>query len=141
MNLVASSSGVTIGSISFVLIIILFIIMYLFIKTARVNRQDDLGENGRENLLNQYLRRRQEKRLLKRQAKTEEDISFENVSQSATVMRAQRPFHSTPNTPTPQTRGRSNTESSSIAIPHINIISPELCQYHTTRSDNECLEI
>ena len=137
MNLVTSSSGVTIGSISFVLIIILFVIMYLFIKTARDNKQDDDGGNRQENLLNRYLKRRQEKRLLKLQRQSEEDIPFEDVSQLATVMRSHRQFHSTPNSPAPQARERTNTDVSTI-MPQINIIGPEFCQYHDSRSnDNE----
>ena len=132
MNMVASSSGVTIGSISFVLVVILFIIMYLFVKTARNNNHNGTGDLRAENLLNQYRKRREEKRLLKlqMQADAEEETPLEDINQSETVMLSHRPLHSSPNSPTPQPRARSNTEVSTLTLPRVSISTPGTCQYH-----------
>ena len=141
ISMVTSNSGLTIGIICLILIAIIFVVIYLFIRTARNqinnNREGNanrIGDNTMaESLLAEYQRRRRARQLqrVERQLDSEDNVPLEDVSNTDTVERYDRRLHSSPNSPVPLPRERSHTLVSTLSIPRVSIVTPDACRYET----------
>ena len=82
-----------------------------------------------ETLYAAYRRRRLARQLRRaeRQLDTEENVPLEDGTD--TVERYDRRFHSSPNSPVPLPRERSDTQVSTLSIPRVSIITPDACRY------------
>ena len=128
INTVTSNSGLTISIICMILIIIIFVVIYLFIRTAK-NNEDETDDIAARNLLAKYRQKRLERRLKRaeRHLETEESTPLEDDGDLGSRVRQDRPFHSSPNSPVPLPRERSNTEVSTLTVPRVSIVTPDAC--------------
>ena len=121
---------------------VLFIVIYLFIRTARNNEnnrdnEDDDGNDNanpsiREQIISEFINRKRRARHLKRlrgQEESGEATPLEDDGMTGTTMTQDRRFHSSPNSPTPIPRERSNTEASTLLVPRVSIMMPSSCKY------------
>ena len=121
---------------------VLFIVVYLFIRTARNNEnnrdnEDDEGNDNanpsiREQIISELINRKRRARHLKRlggQEEPGETTPLEDDGMTGTTMTQDRRFHSSPNSSTPVPRERSNTEASTLTMPRVSIMTPDSCRY------------
>ena len=140
--MVTSNSGLTLGIICLILIMVLFIVVYLFIRTARNNENnrdnEDDDDNGnanpsiREQIISEIINRKRRAKHLKRVGRQEEpgeSTPLEDDGMTSAAMTQDRRFHSSPNSPTPVPRERSNTEASTLSMPRVSIMIPDSCRY------------
>ena len=149
IRMVTSNSGLTIGIICLILIVMLFVVICLFIRTARNNEEGavnigDMNNTLTESLLAECRKRKRERlsRRTERQIETEETTPLEEDVNVGAVVRHDRRFHSSPNSPVPLPRERSDTEISTLSIPRVStlprvsIITPDSCIYEA-RPDSQ----
>ena len=121
---------------------VLFIVIYLFIRTARNNEnnrdnEDDDGNDNanpsiREQIISEFINRKRRARHLKHlrgQEEPGEATPLEDDGMTGTTITQDRRFHSSPNSPTPIPRERSNTEASTLMMPRVSIMMPSSCKY------------
>ena len=139
---VTSNSGLTLGIICLILIIVLFIVIYLFIRTARNNENDMDNEDNddndntnpsiREQIISEFINRKRRVRYLKRTRGREEQgeaTPLEDDDMTRPTSTQDRRFHSSPNSPAPVPRERSNTEASTVSMPRVSIMIPDSSRY------------
>ena len=129
ISMVTSNTGLTIGIICLILIIIIMIVIYLFIRTAK-NNEDETENRITKNLLAEYRKRRQERHLRRaeRQLDLGETTPLEDDGDLGARTRHDRPFHSSPNSPVPFPRERSDTQVSTLTLPRVSFTAPDSCR-------------
>ena len=139
---VTSNSGLTLGIICLILIIVLFTVICLFIRTARNNENDMDNEDNddndntnpsiREQIISEFINRKRRVRYLKRTRGREEQgeaTPLEDDDMTRPTSTQDRRFHSSPNSPAPVPRERSNTEASTVSMPRVSIMIPDSSRY------------